>query len=300
MIIFKKLSFWLAIAGLLGTGLLINQLRGQLNQPVPPPPVMPPEKPFANAIGASGIVEALGENTALGAPVAALVSAVNVQVWDHVEAGQALLQLDDREARARLRTLRAQVDIADASLKRLEGQVSRLEAVTDQRAISREELLQRRSDVDVARAQLESALAAVSEQEVHIGRLTVRAPAAGTILQVNTRAGEYVVPGSATPPILLGQLDVVQVRADVDEQLAPKVRAGARAIGRVKGSQDEPIELAFSRIEPAIIPKRSLTGASTERVDTRVLQVLFTSSNNPDRPLYVGQQIDLFIEIQPQ
>jgi hypothetical protein len=50
------------------------------------------------------------------------------------------------------------------------------------------------------------------------------------------------------------------------------------------------------RIEPYVIPKVSLTGGSSERVDTRVLQVIFSFDNPSDRRLYVGQQMDLFIE----
>jgi RND family efflux transporter MFP subunit len=300
MILFRKVSFWLALAGVASAGLLIHQLRAQLHEPVPPPPVTPPTKPFPDAVGAAGLVEALGENTAVGVPAPALVAAVHVRVWDRVEAGQPLLQLDDRDVRARLATLQSEVAVAEASLARLAGQVSRLEAVSDPRAISREELLQRRSDVAVARAQLEAARAAVAQQEVLLDRLVVRAPRDGTILQVSTRAGEYAAPGAATPPILLGYLDSVQIRADVDEQLAPRIRPGARAIGRVKGAAETPIALEFARIEPAIVPKRSLTGASNERVDTRVLQVLFTCPNTPEHPLYVGQQIDLFIEALPQ
>ena len=45
-----------------------------------------------------------------------------------------------------------------------------------------------------------------------------------------------------------------------------------------------------------IIPKMSLTGASTERVDTRVLQVIYSLTRPQDPPLYVGQQVDVFIE----
>ena len=46
------------------------------------------------------------------------------------------------------------------------------------------------------------------------------------------------------------------------------------------------------------MPKRSLTGASTERVDTRVLQVIYRF--HPDQlPIHVGQQMDVFIEAPP-
>jgi HlyD family secretion protein len=43
------------------------------------------------------------------------------------------------------------------------------------------------------------------------------------------------------------------------------------------------------------VPKKSLTGDSTERVDTRVLQVIF-SFEPGELPIYVGQQMDVFIE----
>jgi len=44
------------------------------------------------------------------------------------------------------------------------------------------------------------------------------------------------------------------------------------------------------------VPKVSLTGASTERVDTRVLQVIYAFERPQNRPVYVGQQVDLFVK----
>ena len=52
--------------------------------------------------------------------------------------------------------------------------------------------------------------------------------------------------------------------------------------------------MRFVRIEPFVIPKKSLTGDSSERVDTRVLQIIF-QLDQPNVPLYVGQQVDVFI-----
>jgi hypothetical protein len=54
--------------------------------------------------------------------------------------------------------------------------------------------------------------------------------------------------------------------------------------------------LKFVRVEPFVIPKKSLTGDNTERVDTRVLQVIFSLDRPDGTPLYVGQQVDVFIE----
>ena len=44
-----------------------------------------------------------------------------------------------------------------------------------------------------------------------------------------------------------------------------------------------------------MIPKKSLTGDNTERVDTRVLQVIYAIDAG-DKRLFVGQQVDVFID----
>lgn len=296
MLIFKKISFWLALAGIVAASMLILRLQATVNQPVPPPPIMPAAKPFPNCLGAAGLVEALHENTNVGTPVPGLVASVAVNVWDKVEAGAVLFTLDSRDLQAALPVQEAQIQVATATLTRLRDQLARLEAVSDLRAISSEELQLRRSDIAVAEAQLKAAQAARAQTAALIERLTIRAPIAGTILQLNTRAGEYLTPSNPNAAIILGQIDQLQVRADIDEQLAPRMHPGARAVANVKGNAANPIPLEFVRIEPYIVPKRSLTGASIERVDTRVLQVIFRFANPQDGRVYVGQQMDIYIE----
>ena len=55
-------------------------------------------------------------------------------------------------------------------------------------------------------------------------------------------------------------------------------------------------KLNFVRIEPYVVPKKSLTGDTTERVDTRVLQVLYGFPHE-QLDVYVGQQMDVYIEV---
>jgi multidrug resistance efflux pump len=144
------------------------------------------------------------------------------------------------------------------------------------------------ADLELARAQLNDAT-------VRLDLLTVRAPRDGTVLQVNIRAGEYAAVSATEPAILLGDVSELQLRADVDESDAPRVHPGCKAVAFLKGSRERAIPLEFVRIEPYILPKKSLSGESTERVDTRVLQVIFRFEN-PSFPVYVGQQMDVFIE----
>jgi len=74
----------------------------------------------------------------------------------------------------------------------------------------------------------------------------------------------------------------------------PRVRPGCEALAFVKGTREAPIPLRFVRIEPYILPKKSLSGIS-ERVDTRVLQVI-RRFDRPQTPVYVGQQMDVFLK----
>ena len=116
-------------------------------------------------------------------------------------------------------------------------------------------------------------------------------------MQLNLRTGEYAVPGAMEHSLLLGRTDALQLRADVDEDNAPRVKAGCQALAFIKGSRHDPVPLRFVRIEPYILPKRSLTGESGERVDTRVLQVIF-QFDRTSVPVYVGQQMDVFLNAE--
>ncbi len=145
-------------------------------------------------------------------------------------------------------------------------------------------------------ATLKQVTAQRDETHLLLDRLTVRAPRSGVVLQVNVRAGEYALTTGATEPLmLLGETEQLQVRADVDEVNAPLVTPRAPGVAYLKGSTTHAIPLEFVRIEPYIVPKKSLTGDNSERVDTRVLQVIYRFKH-PAFPIYAGQQVDVFIE----
>ncbi len=308
----KLLRYGTLAAALLGVVAIIRVSRTQAEHqmlPTSEPPVMPPLKPYAQAVAATGILEALSENVAIGVPLPGLVTEVYVKVNERVTLDQALLKLDDRDLRAeqlstqaQQQISRAQITVSEAQLAKLESQLARLNAVTDSRAVSRDDLENRKQDVTVAQAQLLAAKAQLSATETSlkrlallIERLTVRAPRAATLIQLNIRAGEYAATSPKTPAMILGDTSKLQVRADIDEQNATRIREGQAAYGYLKGDPSVTFPLEFIRIEPYVIPKVSLTGSSTERVDTRVLQVIYSLTRPTEPPLYVGQQVDVFI-----
>jgi multidrug resistance efflux pump len=154
------------------------------------------------------------------------------------------------------------------------------------------------ADKAVARAAVEQAQAQLGQTRTELGRLVVTAPIDATVLQKNVRAGEYVgaPPGQAL--LVLGHVEPLHVRVDIDEHDIPRFHAGAVAKAYLRGRPQVEFDLAFVRVEPYVVPKKSLTGDNTERVDTRILQVIYAMPSPPQR-LYVGQQMDVFIEAAP-
>jgi RND family efflux transporter MFP subunit len=303
----KRLSVWLAVAGLLFT--VVTVWGARQKQASPPPLIAPPQNPYQGTVAASGIIEAMNENVRIAPPVAGLVTSVHVAVGEQVAAGAPLFQLDSRELRARLSTREAAIPSEQAKVaeqrvrvKDLEEQHGRLQAVHDRRAVSEDDLKRAWYALEMAKrallraeADLEHAIAQRDETRTLLDRLTIRAPRTGAVLQVNVRAGEYAKLDAADPLMLLGVTQELQIRADIDEVNAPLVKAGSPAVAYLKGDTAKAIPLKFARIEPFILPKRSLTGDNVERVDTRVLQVIYRF-DPPAFPVYVGQQVDVFIQ----
>jgi HlyD family secretion protein len=277
------------------------------------PPDVPPVSSFSERVAAVGLVEASTENISIGTPLPGIVTRVFVVPGQAVTRGQPLFELDTRQLAAdlavkqqALEVTRARARVAAARLDDLRRQLAFVEQVRDKRAISAEEVSRRQAAVATATAELEAADAEVAAGEsqvrsvrTEIERSTVRAPLDTEVLQVKLRVGEFAPAGAtAAPLLLLGGAKPLHVRVDVDEHEGWRVQAGAKAIGHVRGNARNPIPLTFVRFEPFVVPKTSLTGASSERVDTRVLQVIYRVDRDA-RPLFIGQQLDVFIEAGP-
>lgn len=155
------------------------------------------------------------------------------------------------------------------------------------------------ADKAIAEAAVEQARAQISEARTEIERAVVRAPVDGNVLQVNVRPGEYVGSAAGQSLVVLGDLERMQVRVDIDEHEIPRFQSGCAARAIPRGAADEQSwPLRFVRVEPMVVPKKSLTGDNTERVDTRVLQVIYELP--PDlRGAFVGQQLDVFVDLTP-
>jgi multidrug efflux pump subunit AcrA (membrane-fusion protein) len=167
-----------------------------------------------------------------------------------------------------------EVPLAEARVKQAEVQVADMknslgmrEGVTDKRAISEETVRNARFAVDAAQAKLresqadlallkagawapeiavaeadvKSAEAQVAAVQTELDRLTVKAPVDGEVLQVKIRAGEYAQAGPlSTPLMVVGDVSTLNVRVDVDEHDAWRIKDGAPAKASVRGNAPSP------------------------------------------------------------
>lgn len=274
-------------------------LWGDKPAPSMPPLTENPSSPYAASVAGSGLVEASTENISLGTQIAGIVAKIFVQIGSNVKAGAPLFTIDDRATRADLATRRGAVRVAESQLAEANYNLGLGKSLTADGITTGDDLIKRRFATQKAEAQLAQARGELQSSETELERLTVRAPVDGQILQLKVHLGEFAPVAAAAagqpPLILLGDVTRLHVRVDVDENDAWRVRAGALATGYLRGNKNIKTPLIFVRFEPYVVPKRSLTGDSTERVDTRVLQVIFGFTRG-ELPIFVGQQMDVFID----
>lgn len=267
--------------------------------PVAQPSVQPAKAPFSSYIFGPGIVEAGSENIAVGSPASGIVTTVYVKWGDRVKKGDRLFKIDTRDLQAQLLPATAKVQEADANLQKVRNRLKVGEGLKPNVSISAEDLANRRYDVAIAEATLASARAQVEQIKQQIELRTVRAPVSGRILQLKILPGEFAQSGIVNPPlILLGNEAELHVRVDIDESDAWRFRPCDRAVASVRGNPDIKASLQYVRTDPNVVPKVLLTGDTTQRTDTRVLQVIY-SFPPASLPLYVGQLMDMFIEAPP-
>lgn len=212
---------------------------------------------------------------------------------------QAAADLRDKEQNlARRRKLASanattaeELDLAEAAAQSARAELDRTQAQLTLLKAGAWEFEIRKAEAAVTEAEAD-----VASTQADLDRLVVKAPIAGEILQVNVRLGEFVGAPPGLPLIILGKVERLHVRVDIDEHDIPRYRPGAPATGYLKGDPLSNFPLDFVRVEPYVIPKKSLTGENTERIDTRVLQVIYRVISNGGPPLYVGQQVDVYFD----
>ncbi len=250
------------------------------------------------------------------------------------EAAAALLQeLKAQPRRENLEVAEAQVENARATLKNAQDQLEKQQHAYDMdaKAISEQALDNARNaeriaatGLQVVEKQYARMKAGAWSYDVRnqertatalwksylssaalLAKYTIRAPADGVVLAVRTGVGSYVSSQGAYdsytqgfgPLVVMGMPQThLQVRAYVDEILVHELPDPTRIRGEmfIRGTQRH-LPLTFVRIQPYMSPKIELSDGRQERVDLRVLPVMFRFEKPKDLSLYPGQLVDVYV-----
>lgn len=303
------LSVVIAAVGLVGA-VLFTFTKGN-----PPPPsynnlVSPPATPYTSSVSGTGLVEASSRNVAVGVFVSGIISEVKVNEGDKVNSGDVLLVTDKNlaeadllvkkkdvaSAQAAVKIAQAQLDDDEDLLRRynnLQGGVS-ISVTQKQRQVFAVRRAQ--AQLEQAKANLEKAMAAQQAVEVLVSEHIVRAPIAGEVLKVRVRAGEFSSAGASVSPIVIGNTSPLNLRVQIDENDLWRFNGKANAVAYLRSNKDRKYQLSFVRAEPLVQAKNQLSGNAAELVDTRIMEVVYSIAPLENAPLYVGQQLDVFID----
>jgi HlyD family secretion protein len=136
-------------------------------------------------------------------------------------------------------------------------------------------------------------------------KYTIKAKSDGMVLSIMSTVGSYLSPqgiyGSYTenmnPALVMGSAqNQLAVRCFIDEILIPKLPSAAKMQAKmfIRGTNTS-VPLEFVRVQPRISPKIELSNQRNERVDVRVLPIIFKFDKSPELNVYAGQLVDVYV-----
>jgi HlyD family secretion protein len=304
----NKVIFILAIIGLL-IGIVSAYIFGIEKKPQPPA-FNPASNPYAKGIYANGIVESYqrnGANINIYPEVPGTIKQILISEGEIIKKGTPLILIDDSVQRATVEQQKSQIEFARASLKGFQDQLDKLRISheLEPRSVSNNDLDNSENAVKVAKANIEVVRKQYELAQTLLLKYTVKAPIDGSILSINAAVGSYVsAQGSYdtytqgfTPIIVMGSSQTyIGVRCYVDEILISRLPQALQMHAQmlIRGTNIS-IPLEYVRVQPYVSPKIELSSQRTERVDVRVLPLIFRFEKPKDISVYPGQLVDVYI-----
>ncbi len=166
-----------------------------------------------------------------------------------------------------------------------------------------------RFDITSQQRQHEALEKAYAASTALLAKYTVRAPTDGVVMSIGASVGSYVSPQGAydsytqgyTPIVVMGSpKQTLSVRCYVDEILISRLPTADKITAEmsIRGTSTK-IPLTFVRVQPYVSPKIQLSNERQEKVDLRVLPVLFRFEPPAGVGVYPGELVDVYIGARP-
>jgi len=248
-------------------------------------------------------------------------------------AATMLDELKEQPRKENLDVAKAQVDAAIASLRTAQDALDKqkaafeinaksvskdaLDSAVNAAAVAAANLEVARRNYDLVHAgawiydirnqerQYEALVKAHASSSALLGKYMLIAPRDGVVLAVSATVGGFVSPQGyydsytqgQTPLMILGSSAAsLNVRCYVDEILVSKLPqfSAMKAQMTIRGGNAK-VPLQFVRVQPYVSPKIELADQRAERVDVRVLPVIFRIEKPENLKIYPGELVDVYI-----
>jgi HlyD family secretion protein len=187
--------------------------------------IVPGRTAVADNVTATGSLQAKRDMPVGVAGEGGMVSRVLVDAGDWVRAGETLATVDPAVQAAQTSQMQAQIASAVANAKLAQSNLDRAQALVSRGFISKADIDSRTAARDGANAAVRLAQAQYREQSARLGRLDIRAPAAGLVLTRNVEAGQIVSSGS-TALFDVAMDGTLEMQAKLAEQDMVGLRVG--------------------------------------------------------------------------
>ena len=259
----KQIIIALAVVGLLailailflgGSGEKAAAPAGEEGQSLPAVTVIVPGRQDVPAvISATGSLAAR-RDLPVGVPgEGGQVVRVLAEPGQWVRAGQTLAIIDRSVQSQESAQLAAQIEVNRADLRLAQSELDRAQALVSRGFISQADLDRKRATRDAAAARVRVAQAQLGASRARIGRLDVRAPAAGLVLDRNVEAGQ-VVGGGSGPLFRIAQGGEMEVLARLPQTDLARLSVGVPATVTPVGS-DQSYQGQVWQVSPIIDPQ---------------------------------------------
>lgn len=295
-LIFKWKLPYVAIFGVI---FALISVFGRSGNEAKSPEITPPQTDYLESIAGIGVIEPKSEIINIGVELSGVVRNVSVKVGDFVKKGEVLFTLDQRDIDAQIAILQQSLEAAKIQAADSTAQFEIVEKIQDKRAISKDDFNKRKFNKSLTAVRIKEIKAQLNQARVTKERLSIKAPIDGKILEINVRPGEFASAGALSQPLMrIGDVSTLYLRVEIDEENARLVNENNEAQAVLRGDTKNHIPLKFVRFEPYVKAKQNLAVAG-QRVDTRVLQVIYSLPKNSPS-FFVGGQMDVFINVLNQ
>jgi len=190
--------------------------------------VVPGRQSVERTIAATGTLAARVDMPVGVAGEGGMVARVMVQPGQWVGAGQTLAVIERSVQSQTARQLAAQVEVARADAALAQNEFERSQSLVGRGFVSKADLDRKQAARDAANARVRVAQATLAETRARIGRLDIRSPAAGLVLERNVEPGQVVSAGSGAL-FRVARGGEMELRAQLSEADLAAIHVGAPA-----------------------------------------------------------------------